>query len=68
MTHDTYLDIQNLNMVVSLMFMGQGCIVQSHRGSSESLRGGRFLHPSDVALGRFGERWGGGFFNQFKEF
>ena len=68
MTHGTYLDIQNLNMVVSLIFMGQGCIVQSHRGSSESLGGGRFLHSSDVALGRLGERWGGRFFNRFKEF
>jgi hypothetical protein len=56
MTHGTYLDIQNLNMVVSLIFMGQGCIVQSHRGGSESLEGGRFLHSSDVALERLGER------------
>ncbi len=68
MTNGTYLDIQNLNMVVSLIFMGQGCIVQSQGGSSESLRGGRFLHSSDVALGRFGERLGGRFFNRFKEF
>ena len=68
MTHGTYLDIQNLNMVVSLIFMGRGCIVQYQGGSSESLGGGRFLHSSDVALGRLGERWEGRFFNRFKEF
>ncbi len=68
MTHGTYLKIQNLNTVVSFIFMGQVCILQSQGGSSESLGGGRFLHSSDVALGRFGERWGGRFFNRFKEF
>ena len=68
MTHGSYLDVQNLNMVVSLIFVGEGCIIQSHRRGTESLGGGRFLHSSDVALGRLGERWGGGFFNRFKEF
>ncbi len=67
MTHGTYLKIQNLNTVVSLIFVGQVCILQS-RCSSESLGGGRFLHSSDVALGRLGERWGGRrFFNRFKK-
>ena len=68
MTHGSYLDVQNLNMVVSLIFMGQGCIVQSHRGGSESLGGGWFLHSSDVALGRLGERWGGGSLTDSKNF
>ncbi len=67
MTHGTYLHIQNLNMVVSLIFVGQVCILQSQGGSSESLGGERFLRSSDVALGRFGEWWGGRFFNRFKE-
>ena len=68
MTHGTYLKIQNLNTVVSLIFVGQVGILQSQGDSSESLGGGRFLHSSDVALGRFRERWGGWFFNRFKEF
>ncbi len=67
MTHGTYLKIQNLNMVVSLIFVGQVHILQSQGGGSESLGGGRSSHSSDVALGRFGERWGGRFFNRFKE-
>ncbi len=54
MMHGTYLKIQNLNTVVSLIFVGQVCILQSQGGGSESLGGGRFLYSSDVALGRFG--------------
>jgi hypothetical protein len=48
MTRGTYLKIQNLNTVVSLIFVGQVRILQS-QCSSESLGGGRFLHSSDVA-------------------
>ena len=48
MTHGTYLKIQNLNTVVSLIFVGQVHILQSWC-SSESLGGGWFLHSSDVA-------------------
>ncbi len=43
MTRGTYLKIQNLNTVVSLIFEGQVRILQS-RCSSESLGGGRFFN------------------------